>query len=835
MFNKKPRRNFRRRKNESSEEDERTEEANAEVQVSASPPPPKQQSRGVSCSSLRHSPKPKTGSDAEEDQQHLHENDTETTVDETIIDTASKNENNRTNLLSFADEKEVDGDGFQVKKLTDRAVVFKARLKQDRNPAAVTQYTGQGSPVPVTACELTEAAGEGSSDGDDGDASSETSASSSSRTTGPDDIPDSRQIQAARKRRQLARTGGDYIPLDTTQRGRAELRGEEEEEVEDSEDEPDDHERRIPFAPKPKSLRQRMAEKMGERGGSDSNSESSYGQEDEDLWEEQQIGKGIKRPQKGVVAPVVGKQVKVKVDPSASLCPVSLDIIKKRLTEKLESLREVHRAHEAEHRRMQLDMESARAALQQLEDTTADQCYRFYKDMKLYVQNLVDCLTDKIVIIDRVEAELHLLLKERAEALWSIRREAVREQASSLQQLTYASKNGSVNGDEENGLSQEKSDGGPGRPGQEQGSAEELHPDREARSNETQSEEQTQLLVRRGQILSKSQEIFEDVQEDFYDVKKILSKFDQWKLRFPDSYYSAYIGLCLPKLLGPLIRHQLIGWNPLKAEGEDFEAYPWYPAVEEFCHGQGYEEPEAADIKTLPSIVEKTILPKIQGFVENVWDSQSSEQTECLVNLCRRLQEDYSVLTSELKKTSQAFVNAVVLRLRSSVDEDVFIPIYPKKFVEDKTSPQYRFLNQQFCSAVKLLGNITLWDGLVPEDTIKELGLDKLLNRYIMMTLMNTLPDGDNVERCKKVAACFPKPWFATVDTRSSIPQLQNFSNHLLQTAHSLSKHSADPRNRDLVVDIVTVLGNIKALDHAAALIEECPYEDLKTSLPISQ
>lgn len=31
-----------------------------------------------------------------------------------------------------------------------------------------------------------------------------------------------------------------------------------------SDDEPDDHERRIEFAPKPKTLRERMAEKMGE-------------------------------------------------------------------------------------------------------------------------------------------------------------------------------------------------------------------------------------------------------------------------------------------------------------------------------------------------------------------------------------------------------------------------------------------------------------------------------------------------------------------------------------------------------------------------------------------
>lgn len=51
----------------------------------------------------------------------------------------------------------------------------------------------------------------------------------------------------------------------------------------------------------------------------------------------------------------------------------------------------------------------------------------------------------------------------------------------------------------------------------------------------------------------------------------------------------------------------------LQEEGGDFEALPWYSAVERFCHGQGYEESENMDMKTLPTITEKTILSKVQG------------------------------------------------------------------------------------------------------------------------------------------------------------------------------------------------------------------------------
>lgn len=58
--------------------------------------------------------------------------------------------------------------------------------------------------------------------------------------------------------------------------------------------------------------------------------------------------------------------------------------------------------------------------------------------------------------------------------------------------------------------------------------------------------------------------MFCDVQEDFWEVKKVLSRFNEWRVAFSESYHSAYISLCLPKLLNPLIRHQLLGWNPLQ-------------------------------------------------------------------------------------------------------------------------------------------------------------------------------------------------------------------------------------------------------------------------------
>ncbi|KAK6307586.1 hypothetical protein J4Q44_G00227340 [Coregonus suidteri] len=322
-----------------------------------------------------------------------------------------------------------------------------------------------------------------------------------------------------------------------------------------------------------------------------------------------------------------------------------------------------------------------------------------------------------IVEINSVEVDMHTLLSEQAEALLSRRREAIQQESSRLQQLSYAT-DPHCEGDSGESVNGKQNKIEPGE--KDYGSL--------PADSELSPKEEAELQKGRAEILSRSQGVFCDVQEDFWEVKKVLSRFDEWRGAFSESYHPAYISLCLPKLLNPLIRHQLLGWNPLHAAGEDFEALPWCSAVETVCHGLGYQEAEHTDRKTLPAIIEKTLLPKIQGFVALVWDPLSSRQSVCLSELCRRLQDDYSLFEGKQSKPVKAFVEAVSGRLGSSVDDDIFIPHYPKKFLDDRSSPQRRSGDQQFWTAMKLLGNMGQWDGLIPEHALKELMLDKLLN-----------------------------------------------------------------------------------------------------------
>lgn len=55
----------------------------------------------------------------------------------------------------------------------------------------------------------------------------------------------------------------------------------------------------------------------------------------------------------------------------------------------------------------------------------------------------------------------------------------------------------------------------------------------------------------------------------------------------------------------------------------------------------------------------------------------------------------------------------------------------------------------------QLLGNLGRWDSLLPEFVLKELMLDKLLNRYLMITLSSLTPSDSALCACKKVLNVF--------------------------------------------------------------------------------
>ncbi|XP_070760735.1 intron Large complex component GCFC2 [Enoplosus armatus] len=850
MFNKKPRRNFRRRKEDSSDEEDEQKnsgdgEENEKAPAVVNKPSKLAQGRGISCNSKREATPPKPDSSDGENGETLEVTE-ETEEREKNKGWIKKKTNS---ILSFSDDKEVEEPAFKLKKSSDKAVLFQVKRKE-ASPFKTTHSTApagggvppSGSPRQVYDSQPSprdlhhkddddddddEDGGDDDSDSHEGGARSPSASSASDSSHSafkPVVIPNAEAIKAARRQRRTTRAQKEFISLGRDGQSSAgstpdHYSRDDEDDRDDDDDELDDHERRVEFAPRLKSIRERIAEKLGESDGSLSGTD----EEEQELWEETQIGKGVKR-RPGEQSPSGSESSSYSYSSNSSskrdrrkqkkripktLPPISVSMVKKRITGKLDSLKEVHRARQAELRRMEFDVEGAKTSMETLEESSSERQLTFYRAMTLYVHNLVECLREKVVEINSLELELHALLSDQMEALQAQRQQKTKEQADCLQQLSYEQSGNSAEtqGEGETAVKAEEEFDMP-------------------EDTQCSAEEEEQLQKKTADILLRSQAVFSDVQDEFCDVKKILSHFEEWRGSYSDSYHSAYISLCLPKLLSPIIRLQLLVWNPLKDDCGDFENLPWFTAVETFCHGHGHEELEHTDRQTLSNVIEKTVLPKITAYVQLVWDPMSCHQSVCLSDVCHRLKEDYSIFEGEQTKPVKVFLEAVISRIRSCVDEDVFIPLYPRKFLEDRSSPQCRFRDQQFWTAIKLLGNMGKWDLLLPESALKELMLDKLLNRYLMITLCSQTLYNNAVHACRKIADSLPLSWLKGENT--CLPQLQNFRNHLVQKVHAICKQQPpeDPNTRSAVVEVLQILSRIRCNDSIMAIAEKYRYED---------
>ncbi|XP_054330854.1 intron Large complex component GCFC2 isoform X3 [Pongo pygmaeus] len=643
-------------------------------------------------------------------------------------------------------------------------------------------------------------------------------------------IPDAAFIQAARRKRELARAQDDYISLDVEHT--SSISGMKTESEDDPESEPDDHEKRIPFTLKPQTLRQRMAEESISRN--EETSEESQEDEKQDTWEQQQMRKAVKIIEERDIdlSRGSGSSKVKKFDTSISFPPVNLEIIKKQLNTRLTLLQETHRSHLREYEKYVQDVKSSKSTIQNLESSSnqALNC-KFYKSMKIYVENLIDCLNEKIINIQEIESSMHALLLKQAMTFMKRRQDELKHESTYLQQLSRkdeTSTSGNVAVDEKTQWILEEIESRRTKRRQARVlSGNCNHQEGTSSDDELPSAEMIDFQKSQGDILQKQKKVFEDVQDDFCNIQNILLKFQQWREKFPDSYYEAFISLCIPKLLNPLIRVQLIDWNPLKLDSTGLKEMPWFKSVEEFMDSsiEDSKKESSSDKKVLSMIINKTIIPRLTDFVEFLWDPLSTSQTTSLITHCRVILEEHSTCENEVSKSKQDLLKSIVSRMKKAVEDDVFIPLYPKSAVENKTSPLSKFQERQFWSGLKLFRNILLWNGLLTDDTLQELGLGKLLNRYLIIALLNATPGPDVVKKCNQVAACLPEKWFENSAMRTSIPQLENFIQFLLQSAHKLSRSEF----RDEVEEIILILVKIKALNQAESFIGEHHLDHLKS------
>ncbi|XP_068036853.1 PAX3- and PAX7-binding protein 1 isoform X2 [Anomalospiza imberbis] len=768
----------------------------------------------------------------------------------------------RASLLSFQDEEEETEEVFKVKKSSySKKIVkqLKKEYKEDLEKSKVR--TEVNSPTDVEA--PLEKIGQNKDIGqEDGTANSEhgeeemevesekeeekpkaggafSSPLSSLNVLRPGEIPDAAFIHAARKKRQMARELGDFTPVDS------------EPGIEGSDDEA-----------------------------------LVAGEQDEELsrWEQEQIRKGINIPQVQPSQPAEVNNVyyqntyqtlsygssygipytyasygssetkSQKTDntvpfktPSNEMTPVTIDLVKKQLKDRLDSMKEMHKANRQQYEKHQQSQEDSTMAIERLEGSSGGigERYKFLQEMRGYVQDLLECFSEKVPLINELESAMHQVYKQRASRLVQRRQDDIKDESSEFSshsnKALMAPNLDSFGRDRiiyqeqvKRRTAEREARRARRRQAREQTGKMADHLEGLSSDDEETSTDITNFNLERDRILKESSKVFEDVLESFYSIDCIKSQFEAWRSKYFASYKDAYIGLCLPKLFNPLIRLQLLTWTPLEGKCRDFETMLWFESLLFYGCEEQEQVKDDADISLLPTIVERVVLPKLTVISENIWDPFSTTQTSRMVAIVQKLIDGYPSVVNAENKNTQMLLKALLLRMRRTLDDDVFMPLYPKNILENKNSGPYLFFQRQFWSSVKLLGNFLQWYGILSNKTLQELSIDGLLNRYILMAFQNSEYGEDSIKKAQSVIACFPKQWFTNLTGDKTISQLENFCRYLVHLADTIYRNSigcsdVEKRNaREHIKQIIKLLASIRALDHAVTVANDHNVKEFK-------
>ncbi|XP_052423276.1 PAX3- and PAX7-binding protein 1 [Carassius gibelio] len=816
----------------------------------------------------------------------------------------------KASLLSFRDDED-ETEMFRVKKPNHSKKIVKQLKKEykedlEKTSTSVQDQTAQiGGPAqnlsikeePLEGSRASSEQGEeemevDSTEEQEGDGEQRPAGGAFSQTLSalsslrPGEIPDAAFIHAARKRRQMARELGGEAPLVENEATNKRLTHEDENGGSDDEDE-----KRIVFSGvNMKSQRQKIAEEIGIECSDD---EALDNGQDEEVsrWEQEQIRKGISIPQVQTTqsedptmyyqgsydaqpygasyampfsyAITVGadnsKPLKAEPSvpsypiPSCDLTPITTDLVKKRLKDRLSFMRHGHESNARRFEQIQEELEASKKTIQLLEGSSQDSSdkYRFLQEMRGYVGDLLECFSEKVPVILELEVAMHQLLRQRASRLVQRRQDDIKDESSEFSSLSskavMAPNLDSFGRDrtayqelaKQRRIAEREARRTRRRQAREQNGKRAEHKEGLSSDDEETSTDITSFNSERDRILIESKKVFEDVVEDFHSLDNIKSHFETWRKLYFTCYRDAYIGLCLPKLFNPLIRLQLISWSPLEVECPNFEYMLWFESLLFYgCEEQSALKKEKdIDNNLLPAIVERVLLPKLAVLMDQVWDPLSSSQTYRLVTFMQRLIKDYPTVLHGENRNTQELLRTIVMRIRRTLDDDIFLPLFPKNVMENKNSGPYLFSQRQFWSCVKLLGNILIWDGILSPSVLKELAVDSTLNRYILSALQTTDVSEEHVEKCRRVVECFPVQWFSSLKGQQTLPQLENFCRYLKHLASSLyrgcvSGSDVEKRNvREHIKEVVRLLGRLNALDHVIAVASEHGIKDIKTLL----
>ena len=172
-------------------------------------------------------------------------------------------------------------------------------------------------------------------------------------------------------------------------------------------------------------------------------------------------------------------------------------------------------------------------------------------------------------------------------------------------------------------------------------------------------------------------------------------------------------------------------------------------------------------------------------MVDNLWDPMSSEQSRNLRKVVGQVFTDYSLYIHDSKHLPN-LISSINKRLLKSIDTDLYIPLYARSSIEDHKNPASGFFYRQMNTCLKAFSNILMWQGVLSDQYLQMLALEKVLNRYLVTAIQTAPINSEIIFTCQSVSSAVPQNWFSEYMEGVCIPQLEQFCRLVVTIAHKI-------------------------------------------------
>ncbi|TPX34988.1 hypothetical protein SmJEL517_g02493 [Synchytrium microbalum] len=509
--------------------------------------------------------------------------------------------------------------------------------------------------------------------------------------------------------------------------------------------------------------------------------DEAQGDEDEEgrMWEEEQMRR---------VAPMQQREELAKKAASIAAAPretvyipnvipiPAVNTVMTRLTGLVNNLEISHIEHLAQIRSSKSDLESSKTSAQGLQQDikNASQKYTYFQEFKTYIQDLAEFLDTKFPELEKLEEDYHNLLREQSSFVMDRRDAILDDRLSDFS--SYIPAEPQLRQSRQTAYTQRRT----------RRTFSQQTPTQEGLSSDDEVDEQLDIGRKKDAEKRNHLYLFADTLDEFCSIPIIKAKFESWKNTFRQEYEQSYGGLSMPGVFELYVRQELLAWEPFSTY-LDLESMNWHESVMGYgMNPNAMEISEDEDVRLLPKIVEKVVIPRLVSRVD-IYDPYSCKQTKLALRIVGQML-NYTESDSKAFKTLIGAFEARIDSVISAIVErqDVFGVRFNLPLSDQAIASR----NAWFATLSKLYDNSLSWRRYIPALSLQSMVINKLLNRHLIPLFRDAPSPVTDVHKCLQLLQSIPVEW---IGGGTDIPQfLRVFENRMKLFAEQSSLKVTD-------------------------------------------